>query len=61
LQFDVIADLSHIVGESKARLNLMSHQEIEHTFDRIQAITTSFLAAVNYRGNPALLLFPRYP
>jgi hypothetical protein len=25
------------------------------------AITSRFLAAVNYRGNPALPLFPRYP
>jgi hypothetical protein len=39
----------------------MSHQVIEHTFDRMEAITTRFLAAVNYRNNPALPLFPRYP
>jgi hypothetical protein len=58
LQFDVIADPSHIVGESKAMLNLMSHQEIEHTFDRMEAITTRFLIAVNYRDNPTLPQFP---
>jgi hypothetical protein len=61
LQFDVIADLSGIIGESKARLNFLSNQEIEQTFDKMLAITTRFLVAVNYRGNPALPLFPRYP
>jgi hypothetical protein len=61
LQFDVVVDLSRIVEESKARLNLMSHQEIEETFHRMGAITTRFLVTVNYRGNPALPLFPRYP
>jgi hypothetical protein len=39
----------------------MSHQEISETYLRIGAITRRFLAAVNYRGNPALPLFPRYP
>jgi hypothetical protein len=39
----------------------MSHQGIEETFHRTGAITTRFLAAVNYRGNPALPLFPWYP
>jgi hypothetical protein len=39
----------------------MSYQEIEHTFDRMEAITTRFLTAVNYRSNPTLPLFPRYP
>jgi hypothetical protein len=39
----------------------MSHQEIEQTWDKMQAITTRFLAAVNYRDNPALPLFPQYP
>jgi hypothetical protein len=43
------------------RLNQMSHQEIKVAFHKIGAITTRFLAAVNYRGNPALPLFPRYP
>jgi hypothetical protein len=57
----VIADLSHITEESKVRLNLMSHQKIEETFHRMGAITTRFLTAVNYRGNPALPLFPWYP
>jgi hypothetical protein len=57
----VIADLSRNIGESKARLNLMSHWEIEQTWDRMQAITTRFLAAVNYHGNPALPLLPQYP
>jgi hypothetical protein len=61
LQFDVVVDLAHIIEESKVRLNLMSHQEIEETFHRMGAITTRFLAAVNYRDNPALPLFPQYP
>jgi hypothetical protein len=61
LQFDVVADLSRIIEESKVRLNLISHQEIEETFHRMGAITTRFLSAVNYRVNPALPLFPRYP
>jgi hypothetical protein len=39
----------------------MSHKEIAETFLRMGAITSRFLAAVNYRGNPALPLFPRYP
>jgi hypothetical protein len=39
----------------------MSHQEIEETFHRMGAITMKFLAAVNYRDNPALPLFPWYP
>jgi hypothetical protein len=39
----------------------MSRQEIAKTFLRMGAITRRFLAAVNYRGNPALPLFPRYP
>jgi hypothetical protein len=39
----------------------MSHQEISETFLRMGAITRRFLAAVNYRGNPALPLFPWYP
>jgi hypothetical protein len=38
----------------------MSHQEISDTFLRMGAITRRFLAAVNYRGNPTLPLFPRY-
>jgi hypothetical protein len=59
LQFDVIADLSHIVEDSTVRLNQMSHQEIVETFLRMGAITRRFLVAVNYRGNPALPLFPR--
>jgi hypothetical protein len=57
----VIADLSHIIEDSTARLDQMSHQEIAETFLRMGAITRRFLAAVNYRGNPALPLFPRYP
>jgi hypothetical protein len=61
LQFDVIADLSCIVEDSTARLNQMSHQEIVETFLRMGAITRRFLAPVNYGGNPALPLFPRYP
>jgi hypothetical protein len=61
LQFDVIADLSRIVDDSTARLDRMSHQEIADTFLRMGAITRRFLAAVNYRGNPDLPLFPRYP
>jgi hypothetical protein len=39
----------------------MSHQEIAKTFQRMDAITTRFLAAVNYRGNSALPLLPWYP
>jgi hypothetical protein len=39
----------------------MSHQEIKETFHRMGAITRRFLAAVNYRSNPTLPLFPRYP
>jgi hypothetical protein len=39
----------------------MSHQEIVETFLRMGAITRRFLDAVNYRGNPAIPLFPRYP
>jgi hypothetical protein len=61
LQFDVIADLSRTVEDSTARLDQMSHQEISETFLWMGAITRRFLAAVNYRGNPALPLFPRYP
>jgi hypothetical protein len=61
LQFDVIADLSHIIEDSTARLTQMSHQKIAETFHRMGAITTRFLAAVSYRGNPTLPLFPRYP
>jgi hypothetical protein len=38
LQFDVIVNLSHIVEVSTARLNQMSHQEIEETFHRMGAI-----------------------
>jgi hypothetical protein len=60
LQFDEIADLSHIVEDSTTRLDQMSHQEIAETFLRMGAITRRFLAAVNYRGNPTLPLFPRY-
>jgi hypothetical protein len=56
----VIADLSRIVDDSTARLDRMSHQEIADTFLRMGAITRRFLAAVNYRGNPDLPLFPRY-
>jgi hypothetical protein len=56
----VIADLSHIVDDSTARLHQMSHQEITETFLRMGAITRRFLAALNYRGNPTLPLFPRY-
>jgi hypothetical protein len=43
------------------RLNQMSHQKIEETFHRMRTITTRFLAAINYRGNPAIPLFPQYP
>jgi hypothetical protein len=43
-----------------ARLDQMSHQDISETFLRMGAITRRFLAAVNYRGNPALPLFPQY-
>jgi hypothetical protein len=57
----VIADLSCIVEDSTARLDQMSHQEIAETFLMMGAITRRFLAAVNYRGNPTLPLFPRYP
>jgi hypothetical protein len=57
----VIADLSRIVEDSTARLDQMSHQEIAETFLRMGAITRRFLAAVNYRDNPDLPLFPRYP
>jgi hypothetical protein len=39
----------------------MTHQDIEQMWDRMQGITTRFLAAVNYRGNSALSLFPQYP
>jgi hypothetical protein len=61
LQFDVITDLSLIVEDLTARLDQMSYQEIAETFLRMGAITRRFLAAVNYRDNPALPLFPRYP
>jgi hypothetical protein len=61
LQFDVIADLSRIVEDSTARLNQMSHQEISDYVPRMCAITRRFLPAVNYRDNPTLPLFPRYP
>jgi hypothetical protein len=61
LQFDVIADLSRIVEDSTTRLDQMSYQEIAETYLRMGAITRRFLAAVNYRGNLALPLFPRYP
>jgi hypothetical protein len=57
----VIADLSCIVEDSTVRLDRMSHQEIAETFLRMGAITSRFLVAVNYRGNSALPLFPRYP
>jgi hypothetical protein len=57
----VIADLSRIVEDSMARLDRMSHQEIAKTFLRMGAITSRFLTVVNYRGNPTLPLFPRYP
>jgi hypothetical protein len=57
----LIADLSHIVEDSTARLNQMSHQEIAKTFLGMGAITRRFLTAVNYRGNPSLPLFPQYP
>jgi hypothetical protein len=57
----VIADLSRIVEDSTVRLDRMSHQEIAETFLRMGAITSRFLVAVNYRGNSALPLFPRYP
>jgi hypothetical protein len=57
----MIADLSRIVEDSTARLDRMSHQEIAETFLRMGGITSLFLAAVNYNGNPALPLFPRYP
>jgi hypothetical protein len=56
----VIADLSRIVDDSTARLDRMS-QQIAEMFPRMGAITRRFLAAVNYRINPALPLFPRYP
>jgi hypothetical protein len=39
----------------------MSHREIAEAFLRMGAITRRFLAAVKYRGNPALPLFPWYP
>jgi hypothetical protein len=61
LQFDIISDLSRIVEDSTARLDQMSHQEISETFLGMGVITRRFLAVVNYRGNPALPLFPRYP
>jgi hypothetical protein len=51
----MIADLSRIVDDSTAWLDQMSYQEIVET-----SITRRFLAMVNYRGNPALPLFPRY-
>jgi hypothetical protein len=54
----MIADLSHIIEDSTARLTQMSHQEIAEMFHRMGAITTRFLVAVNYRGNSTL---PRYP
>jgi hypothetical protein len=57
----VIADLSHIVEDSTARLNQMSHQEIAETFLRMDAITRRFLAAVNYHDNPALPHFHGTP
>jgi hypothetical protein len=57
----VIADLSHIVEDSTAGLNQMSHQEITEMFPRMGAITRRFLATVNYRSNLALPLFPQYP
>jgi hypothetical protein len=61
LPYDLIAGISHILGELRARLNLMTHQDIEQMWDRMQGITTRFLAAVNYRGISALSLFPQYP
>jgi hypothetical protein len=57
----MIADLSGIVEDSTARLDQMSYQEISETFLKMGAITRRFLAAVNYRGNPALPMFPWYP
>jgi hypothetical protein len=54
----MIADLSHIIEDSTARLTQMSHQEIAEMFHRMGAITTRFLFAVNYRGNSTL---PRCP
>jgi hypothetical protein len=57
----VIADFSCIVEDSTVRLDQMSHQEISEMFLGMGAITRRFLAAMNYRGNPALPLFPRYP
>jgi hypothetical protein len=44
-----------------ARLDQLSHQEIVEMFLRMGAISRRFFAAVNYCGNPALPLFPRYP
>jgi hypothetical protein len=57
----VIADLSHIVEDSTVRLDRMPHQKIVETFLEMCAISSRFLAAMNYRGNPALPLFSRYP
>jgi hypothetical protein len=54
----MIADLSHIIEDSTARLTQMSHQEIAEMFHRMGAITTRFLFAVNYRDNSTL---PRFP
>jgi hypothetical protein len=61
MQFDMIVDLSHIVEDSTARLDKMSHQEIAETFLRMGAITRRFLTVMNYCGNPTLPLFPRNP
>jgi hypothetical protein len=35
MQFHVIADLTHIMGESRTRLHLMTHLDIEQTWDRM--------------------------
>jgi hypothetical protein len=61
LQYDVIAEISHMLGEARRRLPLMGYQEHEQTYERMHGITTRFLTAVNYDGNVALPIFPHYP
>jgi hypothetical protein len=61
LQYDVVAEILHMVGEARRRLPLMGYQEHEQTYERMYSITTRFLAMVNYVDSVALPIFSRYP
>ena len=61
LQFDVIAQTVSIAREAKSRLLTMTPTDHDQTYDKLLAVSTRFLSAVNYGANEALPIFSRHP